>query len=91
MSIRTSKSRRSDHWPRRRRAGGQRRARGKGASTISKFTYLGSPHRTYHWVFITRREAGLKTIETLELDTGFRVGAQAVGHQIISAAGFFPI
>ena len=47
---------------------------------IDKIIYLGSPHRTYHWVFITRREAGLKTIESLQSATGFRIGAQAVGH-----------
>lgn len=47
---------------------------------INKLTYLGSPHKTYHWVFITRREAGLKTIEALQSATGFRIGAQAVGH-----------
>jgi tripartite-type tricarboxylate transporter receptor subunit TctC len=47
---------------------------------INKLIYLGSPHRTYHWVFITRREAGLKTIEALQATTGLRIGAQAVGH-----------
>ena len=47
---------------------------------INKIIYLGSPHKTYHWVFITRREAGLKTIESLQSATGFRIGAQAVGH-----------
>jgi tripartite-type tricarboxylate transporter receptor subunit TctC len=47
---------------------------------ITRLIYLGSPHRTYHWVFITRREAGLKTIESLQGATGLRIGAQAVGH-----------
>jgi tripartite-type tricarboxylate transporter receptor subunit TctC len=47
---------------------------------INKLIYLGSPHRTYHWVFITRREAGLKTIESLQSASGLRIGAQAVGH-----------
>jgi tripartite-type tricarboxylate transporter receptor subunit TctC len=47
---------------------------------LNKLIYLGSPHRTYHWVFITRREAGLKTIESLQSATGLRIGAQAVGH-----------
>jgi tripartite-type tricarboxylate transporter receptor subunit TctC len=47
---------------------------------INKLIYLGSPHRTYHWIFITRREAGLKTIESLQSATGLRIGAQAVGH-----------
>ncbi len=47
---------------------------------LSKLIYLGSPHSTYHWVFITRREAGLKNIEALRSTPGIRVGAQAVGH-----------
>ncbi len=47
---------------------------------LNKFIYLGSPHKTYHWVFITRREAGLKTIGSLQTATGLRIGAQSVGH-----------
>jgi tripartite-type tricarboxylate transporter receptor subunit TctC len=47
---------------------------------ITKFIYLGSPHSTYHWVFLTRREAGLRNIEALRAASGVRVGAQAVGH-----------
>ena len=47
---------------------------------LNKLIYLGSPHGTYHWVFITRREAGLKNIDALRSAPGVRVGAQAVGH-----------
>jgi tripartite-type tricarboxylate transporter receptor subunit TctC len=47
---------------------------------LNKLIYLGSPHSTYHWVFITRREAGLKNLDTLRSTPGLRVGAQAVGH-----------
>ncbi len=47
---------------------------------LNKFIYLGSPHSTYQWVFITRREAGLKNIDALRSTPGIRVGAQAVGH-----------
>ncbi len=47
---------------------------------LNKFIYLGSPHSTYHWVFITRQEANLKTIDALRSTPGIRVGAQAVGH-----------
>jgi len=46
---------------------------------LSKFIYLGSPHSTYHWVFITRKEAGLKNIEALrsasELESARRPSA----------------
>src|SRR6188474_1948901 len=47
---------------------------------LNKFIYLGSPHSTYHWVFITRKEAGLKNIEALRAANGVRIGAQTVGH-----------
>jgi tripartite-type tricarboxylate transporter receptor subunit TctC len=47
---------------------------------LNKFIYLGSPHSTYHWVFITRKEAGLKNIDALRSATGIRIGAQSVGH-----------
>ena len=47
---------------------------------LNKFIYLGSPHSTYHWVFITRRDAGLKNLDALRSTPGVRVGAQAVGH-----------
>jgi tripartite-type tricarboxylate transporter receptor subunit TctC len=47
---------------------------------LNKLIYLGSPHSTYHWVFITRREAGLKNLEALRSASGVRVGAQAIGH-----------
>lgn len=47
---------------------------------LSKFIYLGSPHSTYHWVFITRKEAGFKNIEALRAAAGIRIGAQTVGH-----------
>jgi tripartite-type tricarboxylate transporter receptor subunit TctC len=47
---------------------------------LNKLIYLGSPHSTYHWVFITRREAGLKNLDALRSATGVRIGAQAVGH-----------
>ena len=56
---------------------------------LDKFIYLGSPHSTYHWVFLTRREAGVKTIEDLRSATGMRIGAQAVGHSIYFVGRLF--
>jgi tripartite-type tricarboxylate transporter receptor subunit TctC len=49
---------------------------------LNKFIYLGSPHSTYHWVFYTRGEAGLKNLEALRSTPGIRIGAQSVGHSI---------
>jgi tripartite-type tricarboxylate transporter receptor subunit TctC len=50
---------------------------------------LGSPHSTYHWVFLTRREAGVKTIEDLRSAPKLRIGAQAVGHSIYFVGRMF--
>src|SRR5262245_18160402 len=47
---------------------------------LDKFIYLGSPHSTYHWLFLTRRETGVRTIEDLRSASKLRIGAQAVGH-----------
>jgi tripartite-type tricarboxylate transporter receptor subunit TctC len=56
---------------------------------LDKFIYLGSPHSTYHWVFLTRREAGVKTIEDLRSVPKLRIGAQAVGHSIYFVGRMF--
>jgi tripartite-type tricarboxylate transporter receptor subunit TctC len=56
---------------------------------LDKFIYLGSPHSTYHWVFLTRREAGAKTIDDLRSASNLRIGAQAVGHSIYFVGRMF--
>jgi tripartite-type tricarboxylate transporter receptor subunit TctC len=56
---------------------------------LDKFIYLGSPHSTYHWVFITRREAGVKSIDDLRSAAKLRIGAQAVGHSIYFVGRMF--
>jgi tripartite-type tricarboxylate transporter receptor subunit TctC len=56
---------------------------------LDKFIYLGSPHSTYHWVFLSRREAGMKSVEDLRSATGVRIGAQAVGHSIYFVGRMF--
>ena len=55
---------------------------------LDKFIYLGSPHSTYHWVFLTRREAGIKTIDDLR-SAKLRIGAQSVGHSIYFVGRMF--
>ena len=37
---------------------------------IDKFHYLGSPYSTYHSMFVTRKDAGLDTLEKLRAATG---------------------
>jgi tripartite-type tricarboxylate transporter receptor subunit TctC len=56
---------------------------------LEKFVYLGSPHSTYHWVFLTRREAGVKTVDDLRSASKLRIGAQAVGHSIYFVGRMF--
>lgn len=56
---------------------------------LNKLIYLGSPHSTYHWVFMTRRESGLLNLEALRSASGVRVGAQAVGHSVYIVGRIF--
>jgi tripartite-type tricarboxylate transporter receptor subunit TctC len=46
---------------------------------IDKFSYLGSPYSTYHAVFVSRKQAGLSSIEKLQSASAIRIGAQSVG------------
>ena len=56
---------------------------------LEKFIYLGSPHSTYHWIFLSRREAGMKSVEDLRSASKLRIGAQAVGHSIYFVGRMF--
>jgi tripartite-type tricarboxylate transporter receptor subunit TctC len=56
---------------------------------LDKFIYLGSPHSTYHWVFLSRREAGVKSVDDLRSASKLRIGAQAVGHSIYFVGRMF--
>ncbi len=47
---------------------------------LNKLLYLGSAHSTYHWVFISRTAANVKSMEGLRSAPGLRIGSQAVGH-----------
>lgn len=49
---------------------------------LDKFIYLGTPNSESHYVLVTRKEAGLNTLEKLRAASGVRVGAQTVGHDI---------
>ena len=49
---------------------------------LDKFIYLGTPNSASHYVFVTRKEAGLSTLEKLRAASGVRLGAQTVGHDI---------
>ncbi len=56
---------------------------------ISKFIYLGAPDGVAHYVFHSRKEAGLSSVEKLRAAKGVRIGAQAVGHTIYIVGRLF--
>src|SRR4029453_9988793 len=47
---------------------------------LDKLHFIGSPYSATHYVFLTRREAGLKTLDQLRQPPGGPPGAQALGH-----------
>lgn len=49
---------------------------------IDKLNYLGSPTSGEPYIFVTRKEARLDTIEKLRNASGVRIGAQSVGHNL---------
>lgn len=49
---------------------------------LDKLTYLGSPNSASQYVFLSRKEAGLSSLEKLRTTPGVRIGAQTVGHDI---------
>jgi tripartite-type tricarboxylate transporter receptor subunit TctC len=46
---------------------------------LDKFFYLGSPFSSHHAIFVSRKEAGLSSIEKLRAADGIRIGGQSVG------------
>jgi tripartite-type tricarboxylate transporter receptor subunit TctC len=56
---------------------------------LDKFFYLGSPYSTYHPIFVSRKEAGLNSIERLRTASGVRIGAQSVGFSVYNEARLF--
>jgi hypothetical protein len=49
---------------------------------LDKFTFFGTPESNDHYVFLTRKEANLNSIEKLRGASGVRIGGQSVGHSI---------
>jgi tripartite-type tricarboxylate transporter receptor subunit TctC len=56
---------------------------------IDKFHYLGSAYSTYHAVFISRKEAGLDSLDKLRGSSEIRVGGQSVGFSTYNEARLF--
>jgi hypothetical protein len=49
---------------------------------LDRLIYLGSPNSESHYVFLTRKQAGLTSLEKLRAASGVRIGGQSVGHDI---------
>jgi tripartite-type tricarboxylate transporter receptor subunit TctC len=56
---------------------------------IDKLIYLGSTESGDPYVFVSRKEAGLDSLDKLRAATGLRIGAQAVGHPIFVSGRLF--
>ena len=56
---------------------------------LDKFTFFGTPEAEDHYVFLTRKETNLNTLEKLRAASGMRIGGQSVGHSIYTLARMF--
>ena len=56
---------------------------------LDKLIFIGSPYSSTHYVFLTRKGAGLTDLKKLRTATGVRVGAQSVGHTIYNIGRVF--
>jgi tripartite-type tricarboxylate transporter receptor subunit TctC len=56
---------------------------------INKLIFVGSPESATQYVFLTRKEAGLNSLEKLRAASGVRIGAQSVGHTIYIVGRLF--
>jgi hypothetical protein len=56
---------------------------------MDKFIYLGSPVSVFHYIFITRKEAGLNSLEKLRAAAEVRIGGQEVGHDVYISGRLF--
>jgi tripartite-type tricarboxylate transporter receptor subunit TctC len=56
---------------------------------LAKLVYLGSTESGDPYVFVSRKEAGLDSLEKLRATPGIRIGAQAIGHPIYISGRLF--
>src|SRR5688572_13577322 len=47
---------------------------------VEKFHYLGAADAGGHYIFYTRKELGVTSLDKLRVTPGIRIGAQSVGH-----------
>ncbi|HSE88122.1 MAG TPA: hypothetical protein VLJ79_18000 [Candidatus Binatia bacterium] len=56
---------------------------------LDKLIYLGSPYSRFHTIFLSRREAGLGSLEKLRSVPGTRIGASSVGFSLYNEGRLF--
>jgi len=56
---------------------------------LDKFTFFGTAESEDHYVFLTRKEANLATLDSLRASSGIRIGGQSVGHSIYMLGRLF--
>jgi tripartite-type tricarboxylate transporter receptor subunit TctC len=56
---------------------------------LDKLIYLGTPNSANQYVFVTKKDLGLNSLEKLRAFTGLRIGAQSVGHDIYNTGRLF--
>ena len=56
---------------------------------LDKLNFYGVAESEDHYVFLTRRDANLGTLDRLRASSGIRIGAQSVGHVIHTLARVF--
>ena len=56
---------------------------------IDRFVYLGSQYSAAHYLFLTKRDRQLGSLEKLRAAPGIRIGAQSVGHTIYITGRLF--
>lgn len=56
---------------------------------LNKLIFLGSTESGDPYVFLSRREAGIDSLEKLRAASGIRIGAQSVGHSVYNSGRIF--
>jgi tripartite-type tricarboxylate transporter receptor subunit TctC len=56
---------------------------------LDKFAFFGTPETVDHYVFLTRKEANLGTLDALRATSGIRIGGQSVGHSVYTLGRLF--
>ena len=56
---------------------------------IDKLVFLGSPESSTQYVFLTKKELGLNSLDKLKSKSNLRIGGQSVGHTVYIVGRLF--